>query len=193
MRKLFAALTLTALVAACTDQPTAAVNEVPAPQLLNVANLQARGYTLLWAAEIPEAEAWPGTFRCINGGQGEDVKIWGGPYEFWAKVVETPSGRRMESGYIFLSEGTKEYQQGLTTGDVWTVTGLGWLSKLNFKYAPDGTSWITQPVSATYTNERTGEQVWISAMLHYQSDANGFPIIRNARLLGEYQQCRVVK
>lgn len=193
MRKLIALLALAALPVACTDQPTTAVNEASGPELLNVANLDTRGYTLLWSAVIPEEEAWPGSFvSCINGGQGENTVGWGGPYEFWAKVVDTPSARHIENGYIFIPPGGAEYMVGVTSGDVWVTHGLDFLTRLSYRYAPDGSYWMNQPFSQTYTNQR-GERIAFRGTWHFQTDANGIPIERNPRLFGEIQVCQVLR
>lgn len=189
MRRILAVLAAAALVAACSDQPTA-VDRAGGPQF-GVNNLERSGYELIWEVTMPEDQAWGGYYlpSCTNDGQGEEAVSWGGPYQYWARIVATPSGRQNENGYILVVPGGSDNYKGIVTGDVWTTTSFE--SKLGYHYFADGRLMLTQPVAATYTNQRTGERMYMRNAWHWIQDAEGNIVGGNFRI--EPISCRLLR
>jgi hypothetical protein len=172
MRKLFAVLAVAAFAAACSDQPTAVDENAPS---FRAAQGDRSQWTLIAEPSTPieQAYVW-GFVPCFNGGLGEDVDTWGGPYGLYMKVVNLPSGLVMWQGQFAIQPGGFDYLRGLITGDVW-VAGPGdvQFQVFHWKYYPDGASDAWGTFEETLTRSGSNERISLRTVQHYIVDASG--------------------
>lgn len=174
----------TTLVLGCDDSTLAPVD---APES-RAAQGDRSEWELVDEYSVPEDEAFAlGFVSCINGGIGENVIAFGGPYRMYVKTVITPSGSIHNRGRIVAEQ---ETWIGEDTGDVW-LTSLD--AKYNeFVRAVDGHYLAQEPIAQILTNADTDEQVRVKAMYRMEIDEDGNLVNNNPRV-GEVFSCHVRK
>lgn len=183
MKRWAALLVLGAVVAACSEAPTA----TDSSPTFRAAQGDRSEWAVIWSLDLipDEATAVPmGFVPCINGGQGEEVlNFYGGTWEFLGKTVETPSGHVVQQGWLRTPSGGADYYRGVTTQDLWIASDVE--AKLRYNFFPDGTWSLVEPLIEILVNERTGERVrahWMYQM-HVNADGSVTPNSRVQTLM----------
>lgn len=123
---------------------------------------------LLWVWEVAESEAYADSIPCFNNGEGENILAWG-RFEFWAHVVDAPSGNHKEHGEF---RGFENYK-GLQSGDRWIGLGIRTPTLFFNTRHSDGYTIINEPVWNFAQNQTTGEIVRIMWRFHQVLDDQG--------------------
>lgn len=187
MKKLMAVLVIAGLATACTDQPTQPAGDEMAAR---AAQGDMSEWTLVATIVTPydQAYVW-GYVPCMNGGLGEDVDTWGGPYGLYLKTVTPGSGQVFQFGRLTIEPGGFDYLRGLTSGDVW-VAGPEDLKPMVFhwRYYPDGASDAWGTFEETLTKMGSTERITLRTVQRYIMDASG----NYSRADNHITSCRVL-
>ncbi len=168
MSKRGIALTLicsVALLAACTDQPTA-VDKAQVPQF----NVENGGWV---PVETWPLDPWAAYVPCANDRDGEIVdQIVGSEYTVWAKVTEAgKSGNVNKNRKVTFSEGSGYI--GRETGDVWILTKMN--ETWNAKLLDDGSEKTWASLVERYENQDGERLTMHSAIELVFPPGGGFP------------------
>ncbi len=171
MRRIVFAVIAVALLASCSEKPTAPTAGTPD---LRAAQGDRSEMTYQWTyGAVPQEDPWPsGRWPCINGGQGEDVVYWGPETYFTAKAVETPSGNRNYTGFYYLGGDGIDHYVGVTSGDEWVSAPFAWAGKTVQTENANGVWKLHEAAPEDFTNVRTGERVRVLFQWSFHAGPN---------------------